>query len=134
MKSHGPDGRVWEVARRPDPQRPLAALLPGTTWLVEARTDDETRLWRAGSRAEASKLVATVAMALRTGGPSPTGELSANDLGGGADPAAPAERVAPTGEASTQEAAADGVAADEMPVPDEAPTPEDLVDDEADET
>lgn len=80
MRAHGPDGRVWDIARRPEPRRPLAGLLPGTTWLVEARTENETRLWRAGSRGDASRLVSMVAMALRTGGPSPAGEVDVDEL------------------------------------------------------
>jgi hypothetical protein len=81
MRAHGPDGRVWDVARRPEPQRPLAGLLPGTTWLVEARAGDETRMWRASSRGDATRLVSAVAMAIRTGGPSPAGELDRDAVG-----------------------------------------------------
>jgi hypothetical protein len=75
MRVHGPDGRVWDIARRPEPARAFAALRPGTTWAVEATTGEETRTWRAKSRGDASRLVSAVAMALRTGGPSPAGEL-----------------------------------------------------------
>lgn len=80
MRAHGPDGRVWEVARRPEAQRAFAALMPRANWLVEARTEGETRVWRAKSRGEATKLVTAVALALRTGGPSPAGELDAGEL------------------------------------------------------
>ena len=79
MRVHGPDGRVWDVARRPESAGALARLLPGTVWLVEARTEDETRLWRAGSRSDATRLVSAVAMALRTGSASPPGELDTGD-------------------------------------------------------
>jgi len=86
MRAHGPDGRVWEVARRPDPRRPLASLLPGTTWQVEARAGDELRAWPAASRAEANRLVTAVAMSLRTGSPGPAGELAPGDDDAGDDP------------------------------------------------
>lgn len=81
MKAHGPDGRVWDIARRPEPQRALAGLLPGTTWVVEATTENETRMWQARSRSDATRLVSSVAMALRTGGPSPVGELDRDAVG-----------------------------------------------------
>jgi hypothetical protein len=76
MRVHGPDGRVWAVARRPDPPRPLAALLPGGRWVVEATTEGEVRRWGAGSRRAASVLVEEVALALRTGAERPAGELA----------------------------------------------------------
>jgi hypothetical protein len=79
MRVHGPDGRVWAVVRRPDPPRPLGALLPGGRWLVEATTDDEVRRWEASSRRDATQLVDDVALALRTGAESPAGELPARD-------------------------------------------------------
>ncbi|MFA9445890.1 hypothetical protein [Egicoccus sp. AB-alg6-2] len=66
---------MWEVARRPAQPHAFASLLPSTSWLVEATTHDEKRVWRAGSRGEANRLVAEVAMSLRTGGPSPEGEI-----------------------------------------------------------
>jgi hypothetical protein len=75
MRIHGPDGRIWAVARRPDPPRPLGGLLPGTRWVVEATTDDEVRRWQAASRRDAAQLVDDVALALRTGAESPAGEL-----------------------------------------------------------
>jgi hypothetical protein len=81
MRVYGPDGRVWTVARRPDPPRPLGALLPGGRWLVEATTEDEVRRWGAGSRRAASVLVEEVALALRTGAESPAGELAADHQG-----------------------------------------------------
>jgi hypothetical protein len=75
MIVHGPDGRVWEISRRPEPARPLARLMPGSTWQVEARTEDEVRRWDGGTRREAAGLVDEVALALRTGSPGPSGEL-----------------------------------------------------------
>jgi hypothetical protein len=75
MIVHGPDGRVWEISRRPEPPRPLARLLPGSTWQVEARTDDEVRRWEGGTRREAAGMVDEVALALRTGAAGPGGEL-----------------------------------------------------------
>jgi hypothetical protein len=77
MRVHGPDGRVWSVARRTDPPRAFGALLPGGRWLVEATTDDEVRRWEAASRRDAAQLVDLVALALRTGAESPAGELPA---------------------------------------------------------
>lgn len=79
MRVHGPDGRVWVIARRPHPQRALAALMPGTRWLVEARTADEVRHWEARSRRAAGQLVIDVALALRTGAEGPAGELPLED-------------------------------------------------------
>lgn len=75
MIVHGPDGRVWEISRRPEPPRPLARLIPGSTWQVEARTEDEVRRWDGGTRREAGSVVDEVALALRTGAPGPAGEL-----------------------------------------------------------
>jgi hypothetical protein len=90
MRVHGPDGRVWSVARRTDPPRVLGALLPGGQWVVEATTDDEVRRWGAASRRDAAQLVDLVALALRTGAESPSGELPAggpaSDDGRAADP------------------------------------------------
>jgi hypothetical protein len=83
MRVHGPDGRVWSVARRTDPPRALGALLPGGRWIVEATTDDEVRRWEAASRRDAAQLVDLVALALRTGAESPAGELPAGELGSG---------------------------------------------------
>jgi hypothetical protein len=79
MIVHGPDGRVWEISRRPEPPRPLARLLPGSSWQVEARTEDEVRRWEGGSRREAAGVVGEVALALRTGGRGPDGELPPGD-------------------------------------------------------
>jgi hypothetical protein len=102
MRVHGPDGRVWSVARRTDPPRALGALLPGGRWIVEATTDDEVRRWEAASRRDAAQLVDLVALALRTGAESPAGELPA------------------TGDASR-----DGRVADAVPTDEGAAGPED---------
>jgi hypothetical protein len=87
MRVHGPDGRVWSVARRTDPPRALGSLLPGGRWVVEATTDDEVRRWEAASRRDAAQLVDEVALALRTGAESPAGELPATGTPAG-EPAA----------------------------------------------
>jgi hypothetical protein len=79
VRVHGPDGRVWTVARRPDPPRPLAGWLPGARFVVEATTDDEVRRWAAPSRRVAARMVDDVALALRTGAEGPAGELPAED-------------------------------------------------------
>jgi hypothetical protein len=79
MRVHGPDGRVWTVARRTDPPKALGALFPNARWVVEATTDDEVRRWEAGSRRDAVQLVDDVALALRTGAESPAGELPRED-------------------------------------------------------
>jgi hypothetical protein len=81
VRVHGPDGRIWAVARRPDPPRPLGGLLPGSRWVVEATTDDEVRRWQATSRRDATQLVADIALALRTGAESPAGELPVSSSG-----------------------------------------------------
>jgi hypothetical protein len=79
MIVHGPDGRVWEISRRPEPPKPLARVLPGSTWQVEARTEDEVRRWEGGRRREAAAVVGEVALALRTGSRGPEGELPPED-------------------------------------------------------
>jgi hypothetical protein len=86
VRAHGPDGRVWTVARRPDPPRPLGRLLPGR-WVVEARTEDEVRRWPAASGRAAANLATEVALALRTGSEGPPGELPPGDGEGGGEAA-----------------------------------------------
>lgn len=75
MRVHGPDGREWQVVRRPDPPRPLGWVLPGP-WHVVATAQGETRRWAATSRRAARRMVADVALALRTGAEGPSGELA----------------------------------------------------------
>jgi len=82
MRVHGPDGRVWVIARRPQPPRVLATLMPGTQWLVEARAADEVRRWEARSRRAAGQLVVDIALALRTGAEGPAGEQPLEDPAG----------------------------------------------------
>jgi hypothetical protein len=86
VRAHGPDGRVWTVARRPDPPRVLGRLLPGSRWLVEATTEDEVRRWSAASGRAAASLVTEVALALRTGAEGPAGELPADERPSGPTP------------------------------------------------
>lgn len=78
---NGPDGRLWRVGHRADPPSPFALLRPGARWVVEATTDDERRVWQAASRRGVRGLVAEVALALRTGGAGPPGEVDPPPLG-----------------------------------------------------
>lgn len=72
---HGPDGRVWQVRRRPE-QPGVAGYLGVGTWLVEATTAGERRRWRSPNLLAAVRLRDDVALALRTGAEGPTGELA----------------------------------------------------------
>lgn len=70
----GPDGRSWEVTRRPEADGLIGRLSPRSRWVVEAATEGppaETRQWYAERRSAADDLVETVAMALRTGSEGP---------------------------------------------------------------
>lgn len=75
MRAYSPDERAWTVERRPDAPGLLQKFLPSATWIVEARTGDEVRRWKAPSRRAARSLVDEVALALRTGGEGPPGEF-----------------------------------------------------------
>lgn len=79
MKAYGPDGRAWSIVRRTDPPGVLQGILPGSNWVVEATASDEVRRWRTSSRRAARALVVEVALALRTGGEGPPGELAVDD-------------------------------------------------------
>ncbi|MFP4233970.1 MAG: hypothetical protein ACLFUG_03470 [Nitriliruptoraceae bacterium] len=72
---HGPDGRVWEVRRRPERPGPLGYLGIGP-WLVEATTTGERRRWRSPGLAGSGRLRDDVALALRTGADGPSGEVA----------------------------------------------------------
>jgi hypothetical protein len=75
---HGPDGRVWEVRRRPE--QPGAAGYVGVgPWLVEATTAGERRRWRSRNLIASSHLRDEVALALRTGAEGPAGEVPADE-------------------------------------------------------
>lgn len=78
MTVHGPDGRIWEVSKRPVAPG-LLGRLRSDGWQVEARTEDEVRRWEPTSRREATAMVDEVALALRTGAPGPPGELPPDD-------------------------------------------------------
>ena len=71
---HGPDGRVWQIQRRPDASGAAGYLVPGP-WRVDATTDDERRRWLAAGWRASSGLRADVALALRTGADGPPGEV-----------------------------------------------------------
>lgn len=79
MRAYSPDERAWTVDRRPEPAGVLQKFRPSATWVVEARTDGEVRRWMAPSRRAARSLVDEVALALRTGGEGPPGELADDD-------------------------------------------------------
>ncbi len=75
---HGPDGRVWEIRRRPDKPSLAGYLAPGP-WRVDATTDDERRRWIAAGWRASSRLREDVALALRTGSEGPAGEVAVTD-------------------------------------------------------
>ncbi|GEM_PF-3358958 len=87
---HGPDGRVWEIRRRPAKPGAIGYLTPGP-WQIDAETDDERRRWMASGLRGSAGLRDDVALALRTGSEGPAGEVAVvDDLGpgGGSDPGA----------------------------------------------
>lgn len=71
---HGPDGRVWEVRRRPA-QPGASGYLGVGPWIVEATTEGERRRWQSRSLAASSRLRDDIALALRTGAEGPSGEV-----------------------------------------------------------
>ncbi len=75
---HGPDGRVWEIRRRPAKPGVAAFVAPGA-WQVDATTDDEHRRWLASGPLAAGSLRDEVALALRTGSDGPPGEVAVTD-------------------------------------------------------
>ncbi len=75
---HGPDGRVWQVTRRPE-QPGAAGYLGVGSWLVEATTDGERRRWRSRNLVASARLRDDVALALRTGAEGPAGEGPADE-------------------------------------------------------
>jgi hypothetical protein len=81
---HGPDGRVWQVRRRPE-QSGLVGYLGVGPWIIEAVTDGERRRWRSPSLVGSGSLQGDVALALRTGAEGPAGELAAPVDGAEAD-------------------------------------------------
>lgn len=84
IEVHGPDGRVWRIARRPDRSGVTGYLLPGA-WRIDAVTDDERRRWLAPGLLASGGLRDDVALALRTGSDGPTGEVAvtSDDTGRG---------------------------------------------------
>ena len=79
---HGPDGRVWEIQRRPARPGAVGFVAPGP-WQIDAVTMGERRRWMAEGFLSSSRLRSDVALALRTGSEGPGGEVAVND---GTDP------------------------------------------------
>lgn len=75
IEVHGPDGRVWRIARRPARPGLVGYLTPGA-WRIDAVTDDEQRRWLAPGRLASPRLRDDVALALRTGSDGPAGEVA----------------------------------------------------------
>ena len=89
IEVHGPDGRVWRIARRPDKPGASGYLTPGA-WRIDAVTDDERRRWLASGLFASAGLRDDVALALRTGSEGPAGEVAVTDDDTGRDgPAGP---------------------------------------------
>ncbi len=75
IRVHGPDGRVWQIRRRPE-QGGVSGYLGVGAWIVEATTEGDRRRWRSRGVAGSSRLRDDVALALRTGAEGPAGELA----------------------------------------------------------
>lgn len=82
IEVHGPDGRVWRIARRPDKPGLAGYLTPGP-WRVDAVTADERRRWLASGLLASPSLRDDVALALRTGAEGPPGEVVVTDADDG---------------------------------------------------
>ncbi len=84
IEVHGPDGRVWRIARRPDRPGVTGYLLPGA-WRIDAVTADERRRWLSAGVLASGGLRDDVALALRTGSEGPPGEVAVtnDDTGSG---------------------------------------------------
>ena len=78
IEVHGPDGRVWRIARRPDKPGAAGYLTPGA-WRIDAVTQDERRRWLASGLLASAGLRDDVALALRTGSDGPGGEVAVTD-------------------------------------------------------
>lgn len=75
IEVHGPDGRVWQIRRRPGKPGVAGFLSPGP-WHIDAETDDERRRWLASGLRGSASLRDDVALALRTGSEGPGGEVA----------------------------------------------------------
>ncbi|MFO7779274.1 MAG: hypothetical protein R6V28_13055 [Nitriliruptoraceae bacterium] len=75
IEVHGPDGRVWRIARRPARPGVAGYLVPGA-WRIDAVTTDERRRWLAPGLRGSGGLRDDVALALRTGSDGPPGEVA----------------------------------------------------------
>ena len=75
---HGPDGRRWQIRRRPVRRGVASYVMPGA-WQVDATSDDEHRRWLASGLLASSTLQDDVGLALRTGSEGPAGEVAVID-------------------------------------------------------